>query len=98
MRNDPHHGGQQAYRDIKRTLVRAQRCLCAFCEMRIADGTDNAALDARKSEQRVEHFHPKDDTVRPPNWALHWPNLWTVCLGGSRRPLTGEAVDIQTYL
>lgn len=84
MRDDPLDGGQQAYRDIKRTLLKAQRCLCAFCETKIADGTTNSQLDARKDEQRVEHFHPKSDKCQPPNWALNWPNLWAVCLGGSR--------------
>jgi uncharacterized protein (TIGR02646 family) len=83
MRDDPLHGGQQAYRDIKRTLLKAQRCLCAFCETKLADGTSDAQLDARKHEQRVEHFHPKSDMVQPPNWALDWPNLWAVCMGGS---------------
>jgi len=85
MRNDPFDGGQQAARDTKTTLVRGQRCLCAFCEMQIADDCSDAAITERKTEQRVEHFHPKSDTTRPPNWNLHWPNLWAVCLGGSRQ-------------
>jgi len=29
MKDDAFHGGQQAYGDVKRTLVRGQRCLCA---------------------------------------------------------------------
>jgi hypothetical protein len=62
MRDDPHDGGQQAYRDIKRTVVRGQRCLCAFCETRIADGTHDDEIDRKRDTQRVEHFHPKDDT------------------------------------
>ncbi len=32
MRDDAHHGGQQAYVDIKSALVRAQRGLCVYCE------------------------------------------------------------------
>jgi|GEM_PF-99647 len=95
---DPHNGGMAAYRDIKRQLVKGQRCLCAFCEINIADGTSEEHLDARKREQRVEHFHPKEDVTRPPNWALHWPNLWAVCHGGSSWPPDGEALDPKTQL
>ena len=85
MRNDPFDDGQQAYLDIKHTLVKGQRCLCAFCEISIADNTDDATIEAKKHMQRVEHFHPKSDQNGPINWALHWPNLWAVCLGGSQR-------------
>lgn len=98
MRDDPFHGGQQAYRDVKRTLVKGQRCLCAYCEIHIAGGTTDRQIDARRHEQRVEHFHPKDDTTYPPNWGLHWPNLWAVCLGGSQRPPEGVPLDTRTYL
>lgn len=93
MRDNPFHGGQSAYRDIKTTLVRGQRCLCAYCETRIADGTTDHEINARKTEQRVEHFHPKEDVDRPPNWALHWPNLWAVCHGGSDWPPEGEPLN-----
>ena len=85
MRDDPFDGGQQAARDTKTTLVRRQRCLCAFCEVQIANDCSDAAIESRKAEQRVEHFHPKSDPARPPNWNLHWPNLWAVCLGGSKQ-------------
>jgi len=85
MRDDPSHGGQQAARDTKTTLVRGQRCLCAFCEEQIALDCADAVIAVRKAEQRVEHFHPKSDPARPPNWNLHWPNLWAVCLGGSKQ-------------
>lgn len=85
MRNDPFNDGLQAAADTKTTLVRGQRCLCAFCEMKIANDCSDAAIAERKSEQRVEHFHPKSDPARPPNWNLHWPNLWAVCLGGSKQ-------------
>ncbi len=98
MRDDPYYGGQQAYRDIKRTVVRGQRCLCAFCETRIAEGTSDDEIDRTRDAQRVEHFHPKDDTARPPNWALHWPNLWAVCLGGSRRPPAGEPINPNDFM
>jgi uncharacterized protein (TIGR02646 family) len=85
MRDDPFHSGQQAARETKTTLVCGQRCLCAFCEVQIAADCSDAAILERKAEQRVEHFHPKADTARPPNWNLHWPNLWAVCLGGSKQ-------------
>jgi uncharacterized protein (TIGR02646 family) len=98
MRDDPHHGGQQAYRDVKRTLVRGQRCLCAYCEIRIAEGTSDTEIDAKSHEQRVEHFHPKEDLSRPRNWALHWPNLWAVCQGGSQQPPSGEPIDPNRFL
>lgn len=85
MRDDPFDGGQQAARDTKTTLVRGQRCLCAFCEVPIANDCTDAAIGQKKAEQRVEHFHPKSDPARPPNWNLHWANLWAVCLGGSKQ-------------
>lgn len=85
MRDDPFNDGQQAARDTKTTLVRGQRCLCAFCEIQLAKDCSDAAIASRKSEQRVEHFHPKSDTTRPPNWNLQWDNLWAVCLGGSKQ-------------
>jgi uncharacterized protein (TIGR02646 family) len=83
MRDDPHDAGIQAAKDVKTDLVRGQRCLCAFCECSLATECSNEAIIERRAKQRVEHFHPKADPVRPPNWNLHWPNLWAVCLGGS---------------
>ncbi len=85
MRDDPHHGGIQAAKDAKLFLVRGQRCLCAYCESLIGVDCSDEGIQLHKSEQRVEHFHPKSDTSRPPNWNLHWPNLWAVCLGGSKQ-------------
>lgn len=98
MRNDPFHGGQEAYRDIKTTLVRGQRCLCAYCETRIADGTDDQTIDVKRHEQRVEHFHSKEDQSGPVNWALDWSNLWAVCHGGSQRPPDGFPANPNRYL
>jgi uncharacterized protein (TIGR02646 family) len=98
MRDDALHGGQRAYAEIKSALVRGQRGLCAYCELRVADGLTDAQLDAGKQRQGVEHFHSKRDTAGPVNWALHWPNLWAVCLGGSRRPPEGEPLDPGQYL
>ena len=98
MKDDPFHSGMAAYRDTKTTLVRGQRCLCGFCEQRIADGTTDDEIAARRSEQRVEHFHPKADRQRPPNWALHWPNLWAVCTGGDDWPPAGEPLDPDRHI
>jgi len=94
LRNDAFDQGQQAAREVKTTLVRGQRCLCAFCETHIAEGTSDGEIDARKRDQRVEHFHPKSDPSRPPNWNLHWPNLWGVCLGGSDKSAIQQQADI----
>jgi uncharacterized protein (TIGR02646 family) len=98
MYDDPQNGGMLAYRELKRQLVKGQRCLCAYCEISIAGGTSAEQLDAGKCHQRVEHFHPKDDRTQPPNWALHWANLWAVCHGGSNWPPDGEALDPATQL
>ena len=98
MRDDAHHRGQQAYADIKSDLVQAQRGLCVYCESYISSGlTDDEVVGAR-SRQRVEHFHPKSDTTGIVNWALHWPILWAVCLGGSQKPPEGEPFDPAEYL
>ncbi|HEY6333128.1 MAG TPA: hypothetical protein VI756_27645 [Blastocatellia bacterium] len=98
MRDNALHGGQQAYIDVKRTLVRGQRGLCAYCEARLADGLDDQALDAKKHEQRVEHYHPKSDKTGALNWALEWSNMWAVCLGGSSRPPQGAPPDPLGFL
>ena len=98
MHDDALNGGQQAYPEIKRTLVRGQRCLCAYCEIRIADGCDDQAIDARKHEQRIEHFHPKSDSSGSVNWALLWSNMWAVCHGGSQRPAEGVPADPSQFL
>jgi len=93
MKDDPYHGGQTAYREVKVTLVRGNRCLCAYCESRIAAGTSDEEIAASRRDQRVEHFHPKSDLKRPPNWAMHWQNMWAVCHGGSDWPPKGEPLD-----
>jgi uncharacterized protein (TIGR02646 family) len=98
MRNDALNGGKGAYTDIKRTLVKSQRALCAYCEIRISSGVDDNAIEYAKSMQRVEHFHPKRDVQGNVNWALHWPNLWAVCKGGSENPGADEAVNSRYYL
>lgn len=98
MRNDPFHEGQQAYLDIKHTLVRGQRGICAYCEIKLADNLEPETIYRKRHEQRIEHFHPKDDHSGDMNWALHWPNLWAVCLGGSQPPPEGFPVDPNRYL
>lgn len=98
MRADPFDEGQQAYCDIKLALVKGQRCLCAFCEMRIADGTDDESLHQTNHLQRVEHFHSKRDRDGDENWALRWANVWAVCLGGSQAPVDGMPYDPALYL
>lgn len=98
MRNDPFHGGQQAYLDSKQTLIKGQRGLCAYCEIRIADNLAPETIATKRHEQRVEHFHPKEDRDGSINWALQWSNLWAVCLGGSQRPPDGVPSDPNRYL
>lgn len=98
MKNDPQHGGQTAYREIKRQLVRDQRCLCVFCERPISTGMSDDEIESAKKDQAVEHFHPKSDLTRPPNWALCWETMWAVCLGGSDRPRDGEPHDPDRYM
>ncbi len=75
MRNDPMYGGRQAYADIRAEAIISQGGLCAYCEIDIRDN------DPLKS--RVEHFHAKSHTGTSTNWALHWPNMLAVCVGGS---------------
>ena len=98
MRNDALHGGKKAYVEIKRSLVRSQRARCAYCEIEISSGVEDAAVDAAREKQRVEHFHPKRDFAGSVNWALHWPNLWAVCKGGSNKPIDNEIQDGRHYL
>lgn len=80
MRNDTHWDGQQAILDARAQALVDQGGLCAYCEIDIAD---NNPLKCR-----IEHFHPKSDLSRPPNWALDWCNMIAVCNGGSHRHVT----------
>lgn len=98
MREDAFDNGQQAYIDIKRTLVKGQRCLCAFCEIHIADGTDDESLHQKNHLQRVEHLHSKRDSDDTTNWTLKWANVWAVCLGGSQPPPDGKEHNATRYL
>ena len=40
MCDDGLNFGPTTYSEIKVTLLRGQRCLCAYCEMELAKGTD----------------------------------------------------------
>ena len=75
MKTDALHGGQQAYRDIRKQTHQDQGGLCAYCEIDLHDH------DRLKSQ--IEHFHPKSDITMHHNWALDWNNMLAVCRGGS---------------
>lgn len=77
LRNDALLGGREAYQHIRAQTHADQGGVCAYCEIDVGDN------DPLKS--RIEHFHPKADTSTPMNWALDWPNMLAVCLGGSYR-------------
>ncbi len=77
LRNDPYHGGQTTYTDIRAQAHQDQGGLCAYCEIDIREN------DSLKS--RIEHFHPKSDKSSGVNWALDWGNMLAVCAGGSDR-------------
>lgn len=82
MRDDALDGGMAAHRAVKRTTVAQQRCLCAFCEMKICDVVPDLQQDEPMPGIRIEHFHPKSDRSDGANWSLVWTNLWAVCPGG----------------
>jgi len=67
------HAAGESYTEVRNTLGRGQGGLCAYCE-----------LDPDHVNQQVAHFHPKSDRAGGTNWALHWPNLWLACKGGSQ--------------
>lgn len=75
LREDPHHGGQDAYLDIRTQTHTDQGGLCAYCEIDIRDN--------ESTKSRIEHFHPKSDKNQNINWALDWHNMLAVCSGGS---------------
>ena len=75
LRNDAHFGGMQAYDDVRDTTALDQGRICAYCEIEVDP--------ANALRIRVEHFHSKSDVqANAVNWALHWPNMLAVCLGG----------------
>lgn len=82
MRDNALDGGMAAHRAVKRTTVAQQRCLCAFCEMKIWDWVPDLQQDEPMPGIRIEHFHPKSDRSEGTNWSLVWTNLMAVCPGG----------------
>lgn len=87
MKTDPHNGGQQAYADCRRDGIQDQKGLCAYCEI---DIRDNNPLKCR-----VEHFHPKSDTITSHNWALDWQNMLTVCNGGNNPHIANSGFHLK---
>jgi uncharacterized protein (TIGR02646 family) len=76
LRNDNTRGSAHIYNGCLHQTLTDQHGLCAYCEQEISQ---EDAL-----HRRIEHFHPKSDTVTGHNWALDWNNLLAVCDGGDR--------------
>lgn len=73
---------REGYKDVRAQIYQDQHGLCAYCEISIKFAEDEADID----DFRVEHFHPKSDTVpNGKNWHLAWNNLLGVCHGGSQK-------------
>lgn len=64
------------YRELKRIIFSNQNYLCAYCE--------DLVQAEELSTQRIEHFHPKEDTSTDHNWTFDWNNMIGVCMGGSQ--------------
>lgn len=71
---------------VQQQLLRDQGGLCAYCEIDLKAASGHAQADLR-----VEHFHPKSDTLGGHNWHLDWNNLFAVCHGGSRADIVDAA-------
>ncbi|MBQ7585115.1 MAG: TIGR02646 family protein [Desulfovibrionaceae bacterium] len=76
MRNDSRNGGDVAYKETKKNLIEDQKGLCAYCECKLDKDASYTI--------RVEHFHPKSDTLSGYNWHTDWQNLLASCMGGER--------------
>ena len=50
------------------------------------------AIDAKGHEQRIEHFHPKEDRIVPFNWAFHWPSPGGFVTAALRAPPDGVPI------
>lgn len=87
MRNDALNGGDVAYEEARRHLVKDQKNLCAYCERKLREDAPHTI--------RVEHFHPKSDTITGHNWNVDWQNLLATCTGGERE---GEAFPLPENL
>ena len=70
------------YPQVKQAILEDQHYLCAYCEISIKLAEEEGELD----DFRVEHFHPKSDTLGDGhNFHLDWRNLVGVCHGGSQQ-------------
>jgi uncharacterized protein (TIGR02646 family) len=89
---NPGHSWSQFRKDrarclsVQQQLLSDQGGLCAYCEIDLKGASGNAQADLR-----VEHFHPKSDTLAAHNWHLDWQNLLAVCHGGSRQDIVDAA-------
>ena len=98
LRNDTQDGGPKAYKEAKMTLVLGQRGLCAYCEILLTESLSPQDIQEKAAEQRIEHFHSKNDSSTATNWSLKWENLWAVCNGGSREVFADNLVDSRKFL
>lgn len=71
---DEHGGKDRLGERVYQALERAQRGLCAFCEI---------GLEPPLGAQ-VEHFHPKEDSGPDCNWGLEYRNFTAACEGGEK--------------
>ena len=84
-KGNPGNSWSQCKRDTDRRdeihdqLRLDQGGLCAYCEIDLKPKNATEAADFR-----VEHFHPKSDSLTLRNWHLEWQNLLACCHGGSR--------------
>ncbi|QLK46738.1 TIGR02646 family protein [Vibrio owensii] len=86
------NAGKQPNIDVRKALLNEQKGLCVYCEIDLKDGEGNAINDFR-----VEHFYPEnpiEDDKRNDNvnYALHWPNMFGCCTGGSVRSVVDSAI------
>ncbi|HIP33704.1 MAG TPA: TIGR02646 family protein [Bacteroidia bacterium] len=81
---------QDGYKKILDEIKSNQGGVCCYCEITFHD--DKGIRD----DFRVEHFHPKSDTLDPNiNWNLIWKNLLGCCHGGSDKSVLGAKRFIQ---
>ena len=66
-----------SYETLKDKICSQQGNVCAYCEEQLPQ--------EKPSQQRIEHFHPKEDKSSRHNWAFDWMNMLVTCHGGSRK-------------